>query len=94
MDYLTYSINNLKSKMVNAFCDKLQSAQLLKFQPPFLGMFHTCTFQNLDFNTRVEPLGVHSLLEPRTMCVHDYEINTPTIQDFLSHKVIHVLIYN
>jgi hypothetical protein len=27
----------------------------LQFQPPFLAMFYTCTFHNLDFNTRVEP---------------------------------------
>ena len=25
---------------------------------------------------------VHSMLEPRTTCVHDHEINTPNIQDF------------
>ena len=33
------SIDHLKLEMVYGFCDELQSAQPLKFQPPFLGMF-------------------------------------------------------
>jgi hypothetical protein len=34
--------------------DELRIAQSLKFQPLFMGMFYTHTFQNMDFNTRVE----------------------------------------
>ena len=30
--------------------------------------------------------GVHSLLEPETMCVHDHETNTPSIQDASPHR--------
>ena len=30
----------------------------------------------------VGPWKVHSMLEPRITCVHDYEINIPNIQDF------------
>ena len=55
--------------------------------------------QNLEKKTRIEILssltrfmgfhnygvvmGVHSFLEPGTTCVHDLEIKTPNIQDFL-----------
>ena len=30
--------------------------------------------------------GVNSLLEPRTTCMHDLEINTSNLQDFLPLK--------
>ena len=44
-----FLFEDLKSKMACALCDELRSAQ-----PPCLDMFYTCTFQILDFDTRVE----------------------------------------
>ena len=43
------SIDDLKLEMAYALCEELRSAQALKFQHLFLGMFHTRTFQNLRF---------------------------------------------
>ena len=53
MTCLSYSIDDLKSEMVYALCDELQSALPIKFLSLFSSMFYTCTFQNLDFGTRV-----------------------------------------
>jgi hypothetical protein len=46
------SFGNLKSEIAYALCDELQSARLLRFQPPFWGMLYTCTFQFLNFKTK------------------------------------------
>ena len=40
--------------MAYGLCDELQSAHPLKYQPLFLGMSSTQTFQILDLNTKVE----------------------------------------
>lgn len=47
-------IDDLKSEMARILYDELRSAQSLKFQAPFFGMFYIHTFQILDLDTRVE----------------------------------------
>ena len=54
-DQLLNSISNMKLEMAYALCDEeLQSAETFKFQPLFLGMFYTHTFQYMDFDIRIE----------------------------------------
>ena len=38
--------------------------------------------------------GVHPLLEPRTTCMHDHEVNILHIQDFPLVKLIYVQLYS
>ena len=38
------SIDDLKLETAYAHCDEIHSAQLLEFEPSFMGMFYTCTF--------------------------------------------------
>ena len=48
------SIDDLKSEMAHILCNELPIAQSSRLQTPFSGMFKILTFQNLDFDTRVE----------------------------------------